>query len=459
MSAGAQDAADQAPAAAPTEEAAAQTEAAPEEAGSASESAQSTPAEAPTLPAPEDEENPLVIHGVTFTPYVQVRPRLELRGNDPNVAPDVGFLVTNRARFGVKAQWESLDVHIQMQDVRHWGDAPPLPNDNGGFFGLHQGYATLSGDPGFIRVGRQEVNYGDQRMIGALNWASAGRAFDALRLHGDFADGKLHIDSFGAITGSQRLTGDNGNYLGTLYVTYNHSEALNLDFYLLYRHDGPDIAVAPGRDNNILAYGLRLDGDWRGLGYTTEITVEYGSTSAPPSADFFAWAASGDISYGFDNGWHPNLRAGFAIASGNDGDTNEFNNFFPTNHKFYGINDLFGLRNLIEGHLRFTATAPDSPVRFYAEVLQFGLQTANGRWTEATGAGGRVIWDPATSPVAPGTTRNLGTEIDAVAAWNIMDGLTLSGGYGAFLPQDGAEARGVDEVVHFGYVMFDVKTP
>ncbi len=50
---------------------------------------------------------------------------------------------------------------------------------------LHQAYFTLGNPSEFpltMKVGRQELSYGDERLIGAFDWNNIGRSFDAAKL-------------------------------------------------------------------------------------------------------------------------------------------------------------------------------------------------------------------------------------------------------------------------------------
>ena len=47
-----------------------------------------------------------------------------------------------------------------------------------------------------VRVGRQELAFGDQRLVGHVNWLNTARSFDAVR--GVFRHQKIRIDGFAA---------------------------------------------------------------------------------------------------------------------------------------------------------------------------------------------------------------------------------------------------------------------
>src|SRR5205823_12321705 len=65
-------------------------------------------------------------------------------------------------------------------------------------FDLRQAYADIGTPraPVVARVGRQELGFGDQRLLGASNWTNAARTFDAARV--TIRSTSAQIDLFGA---------------------------------------------------------------------------------------------------------------------------------------------------------------------------------------------------------------------------------------------------------------------
>jgi hypothetical protein len=417
-------------------------------------------------PAVTFGKNPISIKmgDFTLTPLLEARFRPEVRanvyGNGVQLAKSLHF-VTSRVRLGLDGQWKFLRVMMQIQDARLFGTRPGF--DDGGSFALHQGILEFGNDDrGYVRVGRQEINYGNQRMIGALDWLMGARSFDALRLHGFFGD-KVEVDAFGSMLARQQdfivddtvtppvTEQNNGSYLAAINAIYKHSAKLRMEGYVLYRHDRPFAAVPLAPRNDIISPGVFVTGvPVDGLKYTGELTMQGGKQVGQA---FFAFAVSGDVEYTFDAKWKPTLYGGFAYASGNEQGEKlgEFNNFFPTNHKFYGAADLFGLRNLIDGHLAVGVTTPNSPVGLKLELLNMALADPSARWSQA---GGLTLGQNAAN-----TTRNLGQEIDALFKWRFVQWASLSGGYTVFIPNQGARNLGHDIATHWAYAMITLRTP
>src|SRR6185503_7408733 len=107
----------------------------------------------------------------------------------------------NRLRLNMRLTPSSwLKFNFQMQDARVWWKnqkpyAPPFQTT----FDLRQGYVEV-GDvekkPIALRVGRQEINLGEERLVGSSNWTNTARTFDAVRAAMRY--GKVRLDAFSA---------------------------------------------------------------------------------------------------------------------------------------------------------------------------------------------------------------------------------------------------------------------
>ncbi|MBK5098678.1 MAG: alginate export family protein, partial [Gemmatimonadetes bacterium] len=109
----------------------------------------------------------------------QFRLRFEADGRTVGVDPDAAVLSRIRLGGGVLlADW--IDVYAQFQDSRSWGsELNTLTDKSADLMDMHQVFAVLGSSPSFkAKLGRQEVNLGDQRLVGAVDWSNTGRSFD-----------------------------------------------------------------------------------------------------------------------------------------------------------------------------------------------------------------------------------------------------------------------------------------
>jgi hypothetical protein len=113
---------------------------------------------------------------------------LETIGNQP------AFLTSQRARVNINYQSARVIFQASVQDVRVWGaDASTINNADGARLSVHEAWAELvlanARDSSLghspveyfgIRVGRQELVYDDQRLLGNLDWLQQARRHDAI---------------------------------------------------------------------------------------------------------------------------------------------------------------------------------------------------------------------------------------------------------------------------------------
>ncbi|SDE34546.1 Alginate export [Mucilaginibacter pineti] len=162
----------------------------------------------------------------------QLKTRGELRDGYGTLEPignkNAAF-ISQRTRLTFNYKSSRLIFQTTMQDVRLWGqDASTITVNDGSRLSLHEAWAELilsnKKDTAFkispldyfaIKIGRQELSYDDERLLGATDWIQQGRRHDAIVFkmieHGWQAD-------LGAAF-NQRS--DAVNYNGTYYTPAN----------------------------------------------------------------------------------------------------------------------------------------------------------------------------------------------------------------------------------------------
>ena len=264
------------------------------------------------------------------TVYGQLRPRLEYR--DPVAGGDDSF-TSMRTRLGATAGLaRGVQVKVEFQDVRLWGEeTSTLADFSADRLDLHQGYVDFGDFAGSgvdMRLGRQEISLGGQRLVGAVGWTQQGRAFDGVRLRAPLAGAK--VDVIGLRLADSSAPGIAANaYLAGVYT--NWAALGNTELFLLYN--------SVGAATDQLTVGFRLPGRSAGLDYRVEAAYQSGQRGGQDVAAFMAAVRAGmhfkrvDVALWFD------------YLSGDDdpgdGETRVFDTLFATNHKFYGYADYF----------------------------------------------------------------------------------------------------------------------
>src|SRR5262252_2266964 len=97
--------------------------------------------------------------------------------------------VHERARLGLSVERGLLSAAIVVQDVRLAGFPSPTRTDRtdpAPATGIHAGFLEVRAPDragSYLRVGRQEVTWGDGRLLGIYDWSPVPRALDAARAH------------------------------------------------------------------------------------------------------------------------------------------------------------------------------------------------------------------------------------------------------------------------------------
>src|SRR5438445_2314489 len=118
--------------------------------------------------------------------------------NNTNFNSNLGNESAGSHRVRVNVGYDitpDVSFFAQIQDAHNWGgevsgtSGIATVSSNGVFGGtgldLHQGYVLVknAGVQGLsLKIGRQEIFFGDHRLFGNFNWSQVGNSFNAVRL-------------------------------------------------------------------------------------------------------------------------------------------------------------------------------------------------------------------------------------------------------------------------------------
>ncbi len=137
-----------------------------------------------TMSAPKAKEN-------RFTVDVNLLTRGELRNgglsNTENDDQTAAFVI-ERTLLGMEYERPGLSARVTAQHSGTWGSKETNS------FNLYEAWARLQSKKGlFVQIGRQNLNYDDQRIFGADNWAMTAMSHDALKIGYEGHGHKIHI--------------------------------------------------------------------------------------------------------------------------------------------------------------------------------------------------------------------------------------------------------------------------
>lgn len=377
-----------------------------------------------------------------------------------------------KPRIGYNAEWWSAMVEARHSDQS--GDERRISQTSKGGspeedqLDLHQAYVMVGNHKEFplsLKVGRQELSYGDERLIGSFGWNNLQRTFEGAKL-------RWQNSWFAADMFATRLVVPRDNVLNTVndydafsgvYATSKKIPHQTSEFYLLARNSGADAANAfapkngslvapPSAARDIYTVGTRgksTPGDFGKWDYYYEAAYQFGhfndssiTNTSLRSLEHSAYAGVVGAGYTFgDSFGTPRLGIEYNYASGdsdpNDGKHETFENLFPTNHKFYGFMDMASWQNL--SNLRFLSSIKPLPrLTLLAEGHLFWLaNTHDNFYTAAGGRRGGITTTPGTGyGINPGYSSDVGSEIDLIATYVVSPQTTVEAGYGHFFAGD-----------------------
>jgi hypothetical protein len=317
-------------------------------------------------------------------------------------------------RFRIYAEY--FDAEVSGEDL------PPqkIDVDKSDFLNLFADVALLDcdGTPVYARVGRQELCYGSQRLISALDWANTRRTFQGAKAfwHTDEWD----LDAFWTqpviVNPTHFDSPDDRQDFAGAWATYKPVKGTSWDWYYLYLDNRHPVATGIGGvpgGINVNTLGSRYAGDCCHVLWDFEGMYQYGSYA---NQNISAGAFTTSVGYQFaDLPYNPQMWVAYDWASGTQhpgtGDYNTFNQLFPFGHYYFGYLDLVGRENISDFNMQFLAF----PANWVTSGIQFHVFDLVSSRDALYNAGGTAIARDAT-----GTSgHHVGNEIDLFNKYQI----------------------------------------
>ncbi|SMO53707.1 Alginate export [Balnearium lithotrophicum] len=441
----------------------------------------------------------------------QLRERLEWWGQEVGTGKGAELVGSYRARLKIKAELsDGVTAVFTPQAVGYWGEngqglalGEKITESDGvsgttNTVNMHEAYMLLSNPFGIdnviVKLGRQEVNLGNQRLVGAVGWSQAGRSLDGILVGYVAGDYGLAGFFYGKLKDDAKLGA---------WATPTVEDEPDIDLYVATwqgkfkpfgvggTYELTDIYVNPttpalGVDADVnTIYGRvtpAFDTDFAKIKVNLEGAYQSGSAGKP---DFGGYMFSVGAGADFDQvAWTPSVFLGYDYYSGddnpNDDDLDAFWSVLPTAHKWLGhadtvwVNTPFyqfngaGLLHVASPTMKITvkgqdkyfnvAGVEDLYLKLHAKPLDklaLGLdihyfqaaedvveyQKSGNTWQKVKNYGDDIGW-----------------EADLEAKYKYSKNLCLSVGYDYFDPDDAMEAvAGGDEAEHHVWAQADLK--
>jgi len=360
----------------------------------------------------------------------QIRPRFELRDGYQKLAPQnlvPAAFISQRSRISFSYETENFKLKFTPQDVRIWGDEANFTiggnhGDNSSL-DLFEAYAEIKmGEIGWISVGRQQMFYDNEWILGARNWNQNGNANDAVILKLKPFGWNLHLGtswntkvepSFNNLYPTDR-------YKSLNYLWLNKSISESLNFSLLHVSSGQTQTDSTNTLNFRHTSGFYTEYKPGNLSVLANAYYQYGKsqTAKPVNAFLIALDASykaGNLTPGAGITYHSgNSKTGASFK-----EDQLFDLMFTSRHRYFGLIDYF---RTISSHTKQGGLAD-----YYLYIDYKFSKSVSVRNTSH-------YFQLAQTNSSTPANKNLGYENDLVLKYKFSDWGALESGYMFFLP-------------------------
>lgn len=424
----------------------------------------SLPAQTPPAPQPfsaASEINRALPHWLRFGG--EYRARFEGFGGGGFKADTTDAYWLSRVRLNLTIQptpW--LKIYAEGQDARAISKQPGQPPFEN-TWDIRQGFLELGkSDKGLfaLRVGRQEINFGDQRLVGSSNWTNGARTFDAVRGIANFTlpHAAIHFDVFAAAvvnavndTWDHHQQGNNFHGLHAEITKLLPGATLEPFLYWKLQPGLKNEAGAIARLNEKI-FGVRWIGKLpAGFDYQLEIAKEIGSLGTDTVN---AWAGHWVVGRTVAAlRFKPRVWGEFNYATGDanpkDGSRGTFDQLFPTAHDKYGLADQVGWKNVRD----LRAGVELKPRKNWTSTVEYN------DWYLASAFD--ALYSTSSTALARSATgtagRHVGRELDLIANWTVSGSFQAGAGLGHIFPGGFLQKTTQGKAYTFPYIMFTYK--
>jgi hypothetical protein len=357
---------------------------------------------------------------------------------------------------------DSFRVYAEMINAFIDGnDLPPLPIDENqaAFLNLFAEVRVcdLGGAPVYVRVGRQEMLFGSQRLISTRDWTNTRISYDGVRAYR--RTDELAIDAFAVhpvtVYPTKQDRADTHTLFYGIWSTYRPMAGTTFDLYYLGLNNDSLVTDRFTRafrgEQEINTFGARWAGNQGSLLYDFEGMCQQGTNA---QRDLKAYAYSAGL--GWESAEHPcrpQLWVTYDYASGTSdplsGRDHTFNQLYGFGHYYFGYLDLVGRQNIED--LSFQAVAfPDRWLTLLGQFHHFQLAEARDFLYNAAGV-------PTRRSALGLAGRDVGNEIDLLANIHLKPNHDILVGYSKLFAGDFIRNTGPNVSPELFYAMYNIR--
>ncbi len=390
-----------------------------------------------------------------FKMDLEFRPRSEYRDGYRSLSePDEKgvFLTTQRTRLKFSYNDEKrTETYVSFQDIRTWGQ-----------YGLNTRESSISLYQAWVKfrlkerltfkMGRQEFEYDDLKILSNSRWRMQGRSHDAGLLEWMSNDSTLTIHLAGAVNNEREVLFQDLYEVSSTYknmgMVWLNKHFPSTEISLLYLDLGQQQAdTSINRFRTFGLYGVHSFGGMK-------LTGSYYRQQGRNQADLKVSSYMASLNFSIPLSSKLSVTPGFDLLSGtsaenvqnpNYGETNTFIPLYARRHRYFGIQDLF-----YAGGFNVPGGLSDYFVKFAYKISDKWRARVQAH-TFSTQESIQNIEDATIT-----NDKHLGYEIDSFIDFKPYKSLSFGLGYAHFfatesmrlLKQRGSE----NEIAHFAYL-------
>ncbi len=281
---------------------------------------------------------------------------------------------------------EKLRVFVQVNSTfRLFNPNPFTPEIDQEKFGLHQAFIEYTFHKNWsLRAGRQEMSYGNNRIITFREGPNNRLAFDAAVLKYRANSRKVDVLAISPVISKTEVfdnTSLNNFVYGVYGTEYFITNKLLMDYYVLNFQSSSRVYNHVGGDENRQSYGLRFFSDNPKLNYELEATYQSGRFN---DLRINAYGFSSDLSYKLHQKYKLVLGIGANYISGdkdqNDAELNTYNLIYSK--PSYGLAAPIGSSNIVNLN-PYVKINPTKKMSIWAGVYFLSRQSVqDGTYTQ-----------------------------------------------------------------------------
>lgn len=389
-------------------------------------------------PQPAGRVQPLQLAGLPrwITLDMQLRAREENQSSDKYVSGNDAVYVLTRVWGGLELRpTKAFTAYLQFVDAHALG----LPlyyvaANQRNAFDDRQSFLEYHTKDVKVIAGRQELRYGNERLVGISNWTNTSRTWDGFL--GRIGD-KNRLDLFSTSVVAVHPTSLDKHGAGLTFhgavgtITTWVPHAVIMPF--VYVKAFPRVKSQQGTygTETEVTPGAEVSAKYPG-GFCLDVlgALQRGSYSNDSISSGAGIVKAGYIAEKID--WKPRLTGEYDYASGNpQSDPTRIGTFdqqYPSNHNAFGLTDLFGFENIKQSRINLDLT----PAKHLALLIQQEwLRVSTVHDSVYGGSGSATIKAPSGGFLSD----DIGREFDASGQYAFLhNDMTLNVGVGHFSP-------------------------